>query len=449
MKSSYLYQIINVAGGMVMMVVMLRLFSSGQFLEWSLFTAIGGGTIQMEAALSAVCTRLLVRVLHSGGTAAFGAAARQCRRWYRVFAVSVFIGLLIAGGGYFHVAAVADLPGDWWLAWIVYASGYLFTYLLTFNTPLLVASERISVCGLINSASRTINIISSCVLMFAGAGVLGLAASFMFSATLGGAALHWAGRSVLAREEAPAPASTSPEQERLELFPVLSNFVFIVASYGLYRAGLLVDVGSRADVAVQADYGLALQVLSLIMTLSAVPISMLVAPLQRAILSSDRERIVREMARLAGYANLVFGCVFVALIAVGPSLFRWLHSRASLPPAGDLLMLGYGFFVELNLLLLVNVAIACRSHRYVRSYLISAVIGLTAGVLLRRHGLGLYQAFALVPALTQLCIATPLLFREVSGLTGVAAGSYLVASARFLGERLSSPRRLAVRRSPR
>jgi hypothetical protein len=441
MKSSYVYQIVNVVGGVVLLAVLLHYFSREQFLEWSLFTTLGGFTIQLESALSTVCSRLLVRVHHTSGPRGFASAVRQCRRWYVAFAVSVLLGLGAGGFAYFSRATHVGFTGSWVLEWLVFVPGYFFTYLFAYNCAVLIACEHVTSYALINMTTRVLNVSLSCLLVTGGSGVIGLSFSFLLAGALGGLAMWWAGSRAVRGIEGKHAAVTGnpPTPELLDLRHVVLSFAFIVGSYGLYRAGLLIDASSRFEADVQASYGLALQIFTLLMTLSAVPINMLVAPLQRAVLGKDSAPILREMARLAVYANITYITGVGALIGIGPIVFRLLASRAPLPQNGPLLLLALGFLLELNILLLVNVAMASRSYRFVAWYACSAVVGLAAGTLLRSHGAGVYVAFGLVPALAQLAIALPLIFREVARLCRITASGYLAHCAAFLGEVVRHP----------
>jgi len=446
MKASYLYQCVNVVAGMVLLALLLRFFPKDAFLEWSLFTTIGGFAIQLESSLSTVCNRFLVRVHHRGGSRVFSAAIAQCRRWYVTFAILVFLGLCVGGFFYFSRATTAGFTGTWALEWLVYCAYYLVTYLFAYNCCVLIASERISTYATINVTSRLVNVGLSCIFVLSGFRVLGLCISLLLSAVLGSLAMRWAGARAIAaqwralREDGVAGIG----DDKLEIDHVGRNIAFIVIAYFLYRAGLLIDAGSSFDANVQAGYGLLLQILTLIMGLSSVPINMLVAPLQRAVLTAEPGHIVREMARLAVYTNIVFITALSGLLIFGPALSHSISARAALPPRLDVLMLGFGFFLELNILLLVNAAIASRSYGFVPRYAVSAAIGLSVAIVLRSQGVGLYVAFGLAPAVTQMLIAVPLIGREVARLTGVTLRSYILGSGAFLRQVLRHPIRVGL-----
>jgi hypothetical protein len=441
MKTSYFYQIVNLVAGVVLLALLLRFFSNEAFLEWSLFTTIGGLTIQLENALSTVCSRHIVRLRYTGGGDAFVTAVSQCRRWYGVFSTSIFACLLLGGIIYFLRLQAAGFDGAWKWQWILFCCSYFITYFYAYNCCVLIASEQILVYSRINVVTRIINSLLSSGLIIGGFGVLGLSASFLSSATLGALGMKWAGAATMRREaRAASPDARVPQViDRLEIRHVAVNVGFVFVSYSLYRVGLLIDAGSGFDARSQASYGFALQVLALIVSLSSVPINMLVAPLQRAIVDAIPDNIAREMARLAVYVNGVFLVSVFALALFGPMLVPTMKSRASFPPIDDLLILGLGFFLELNILLLVNVAIACRLYGFVRPYLISAGIGLTLAVVLWLQGASVYLAFGLAPALTQLLVALPQVFKLVRRATGVTAARYLKASARFAGEVIRHP----------
>jgi hypothetical protein len=434
MKASYLYQCVNVAAGVILLAVLLRFFSKDAFLEWSLFTTIGGFTIQLESSLSTVCNRFLVRVHHRAGIRTLSVAIAQCKRWYLAFAVLVFLSLCVGGFFYFSRAATVGFTGTWVLEWVVFSTSYLVTYLFAYNCCVLIASERISSYAIINVTSRLANVALSCIFISSGLRVLGLCISLLLSAALGAFAMNWAGARAISAEWRRHPNDGEGDSgvETLEIDHVGRNIAFIGIAYFLYRAGLLIDAGSSFDANVQASYGLLLQILALVMTLSSVPINMLVAPLQRAVLTTDPEHITREMARLAVYANIVFVSALLGLLIFGPALAHGISARAALPPRLDMAILGFGFFLELNILLLVNVSIASRSYRFVALYAVSAAIGLSLAIVLRSQGVDLYMAFGLTPAITQMAIAVPLIGREISRLTGVTLRSYIFGSGAFL-----------------
>ncbi len=446
MKASYLYQCVNVVAGMLLLALLLRFFSKDAFLEWSLFTTIGGFTIQLESSLSTVCNRFLVRVHHRAGTGTLAIAIAQCRRWYLAFAVLVFLGLCVGGFFYFSRAAAAGFDGTWAVEWVVFCTSYLVTYLFAYNCCVLIASEHISTYSMINVTTRLINVALSCIFISGGLGVFGLCISLLMSATLGAFGMRWAGARAMAAEwrRHPQVGGAGIGEEKLEFNHVGRNIAFIGIAYFLYRAGLLIDAGSSFDANLQASYGLLLQILTLIMALSSVPINMLVVPLQRAVLTADPGQIVREMARLAVYANLVFVTAFLGLLIFGPALSHSISARAALPHWRDMAILGFAFFLELNILLLVNVAIASRSYRFVPLYAVSAAIGLSVAIVLRSQGGNLYVAFGLAPAITQMAIAVPLVGREVWRLTGVTPWSYVSTSAAFLWQVIRHPIRVGL-----
>jgi hypothetical protein len=446
MKASYLYQCVNVVAGVILLALLLRFFSKDAFLEWSLFTTIGGFTIQLESSLSTVCSRFLVRVHHRGGSRALSVSIAQCKRWYLAFAVLVFLGLCVGGFFYFSTAAKAGFTGSWMLEWMVFSTSYLVTYLFAYNCCVLIASERITTYAIINVTTRLLNVALSSIFILSGLRVLGLCVSLLLSAAVGAFAMRWAGSRAIAAEwrRHPEDSAQGTGEEKLEIDHVGRNIAFIGMAYFLYRAGLLIDAGSSFDASVQASYGLLLQILALIMALSSVPINMLVAPLQRAVLAADPGQIVREMARLAVYANIVFVTALLGLLILGPALSHGISARAALPGALDMAMLGFGFFLELNILLLVNVAIGARSYRFVPLYAVSAAIGVSVAVVLRSQGVDLYLAFGLAPAVTQMVIAVPLIGREVARLTGVTLRSYILGSGAFLRRVLRHPIRVGL-----
>jgi hypothetical protein len=432
MKSSYLYQMVNVAAGLALLALLLKFFTKSSFLEWSLFTTLGGLTIQLENSLSTVCSRNLVRRRHGAKDDNYWAAIAQCKRWYFRFATAIFLLLLIGGVAYFGRAQTAGFEGTWVLEWVIFCLSYFVNYLLAYNSCILIASERISTYSRINIASRLLNVALSCVLVLFGFRVLGLCISLLISLTIGGLSMRAAASALtLQAPDLGLLATRKKHEDGLDLSHVTKIFAFIFASYGLYRVGLLIDAGAKFDAELQANYGLALQILTLVVTLSSVPINMLIVPLQRAVLDGDRAHIALEMGRLAVYANLVFVFAVAGLMAIRLVLPHSSGGHTTLPGGPEFLSLSFGFLIELNILLLVNVAVAMRFYRFLLFYLLSAAIGLTIAVVFRIEGANPYVAFGLIPAVAQLAIAYPLIFRSISKKTGVTGGLYARAAAGY------------------
>jgi hypothetical protein len=202
---------------------------------------------------------------------------------------------------------------------------------------------------------------------------------------------------------------------------------------------LLIDVGHKLNHSTQASYSLGLQIQTLILALATVPISMMVSPLQRAVIDANPNRICYEMSRLAVYANSVFIIALSIIIIIGPILDQMLSAKTALPHSLDLLILGFAFLIELNIKILANVAMASLRYEFTILYIISAVIGLLLAILLWSEGTNVYIAFGLVPALIQMTVAYPLIYKSVTKVTGISVKGYFLASIIFVFRIIKHP----------
>lgn len=424
MKTSYLYQAINLLSTLLLLVGLLAYLDPGRYLEWVLFTTIAGAVIQLESSLNVISTRHLSRAIAGG--ASISAALKNVRLAYRKFALAASLGMLFGGGAYLALVDNGRFGDSWPLEWLVFSLAYAVYYLFAYYSCVLVALGRAATFARAAMVARIFNVGLSLLLVARGWGVIGLVASLVSSFCIGAVTYRVLAQNALWAREPLHPASHGQEAERrLAVRSIYSHAAFIIGSYSLYRIGLLVAAAASSDTAFQASYGLALQLLTMVVTIALVPLNMRVTPLVEAVATKKRSEIAREAATLGVYVNLVYATAATALVIFSGSLDRLLPTRGTTLPSQEVLALLAGaFFIEVNLFVIVNVLLAAQRYRFTFDYYISAACGLVLAAMAWTIGVDLVVAFLLLPMLAQVFIAFPTLCRRMHLVTGVKLGDY-------------------------
>lgn len=448
MKISYLSQIVNLSGSILLLVFLLLWLNEGAYLQWIIFTAIAGAFINLENSLSTVSSRYISREFHSGRVDKFRDAVGQLRRIYHRFAWLVFLVMMIGGGSYLYFAGDQKFSPNWPVEWLVFCCAYLITFYPASNCCLLIALHYPAVYSTIILLTRLLNIALAIGLIWLGYGVLGLALSVLVSATICAAAFKVFADRALATNLKPAEGAAQPaavDDAGIRFTQVVYHGAFIFTAYSLYRYGLFLDTGLTDNTASQASFGLALQIFMLIVTVSVVPLTMRVAPLVRAVLSNESERVMHELGLLSAYVNLVFVMMTAGLLILGPYLLSLLPVRgAQLPDTIELASLGAAFLIEVNILIFANVLIAAQNFRFIYFYAAGAAIGCAVGTLLWLNGSPFYFAFVQCPLVIQLCVTLPALAWLTRRTTNISMAGLAAETLKCLAGIVRHPIRVGL-----
>lgn len=440
MKTSYLLQGISLLGSLALLVLVLAYLSTGQYLQWVLFTTIAGATIQLEMSLNTVMTRYVAHNV-ALGRAQLVHAAGVARRVYHRFATLAAFAMFAGGGVYLGIADAGRFSPTWLAEWGLYCAAFLGYYVFNHHSCVLVALDRARDFARIGIAGRIVNVGAGCLALARGYGIWGLCVATAAGFAVGAAGFRAAARRALGE----ARTAEAVQGEPFALRNVFIHASYAVGAYALYRVGLILNAAATTDTAAQASYGLALQIYALILTFAAVPLNMRVTPLVRAVAARSRARTLRELGALAAYTNLVYLGAVAGLVACAGIIGDVLPDRgAELPSAAVLAGFGAAFLVEINILVLVNVLLAARTYRFAGDYYASGLLALALGAILWAAGAGLYQAFVIAPALVQLLVAMPLLWRRIGRETGISPAAYLGAVLRQLGRIVRHPIRIGL-----
>lgn len=429
MKSAFVFQGLSLAVSIGILIVALLFLGTEDYLLWVLFTTIGSGLINLESALNAVSTRTISRAWID--KAPYAATVRLVGQSYARFSSIGSIFMAIAGGLYLTTIDYGISDHSWVASWVIFCIAYFLYYLASYRSCQLVAIGRITTFTGIGSIGRLANLVVAAALAWSGYGVMGLAVSVLASFALTGLLLERAGRRSLnenAEALKSAPADLTVSQLLAKSW---YQAVFAIASYFLYR-GIFLYVSTIMPSALDAaNLGLAIQFFGFILLLAAVPLNMRIAPLIEAGRTGDSTRIAAELGHLGKITNLAFFMAAAGLVLAGPEMFRLVPGlAATLPPRLTLVILAACFWIELNLMIFVNLWLAIDRFEFVGSYLLSFSIAWLASAVLIMTGHSSTNLLLLAALATQLLVAFPLITRRVRRDLGVSFGDYARAIGR-------------------
>lgn len=433
MKLSYLYQLINLISGIVLLLMVLAKLESGIYLQWVLFQTLTGALIQIEQSLNTVATRAISRARERGTRAALASAIRQARNAYLVFSLVAGTALLLLGAVYLREVSDGRFSPYWFFEWAIYVGSFMIYYIATHHACALVALGRPDRFAQIALVIRVGNLALSVTLLVAGFGVVGLCTSAMISFVIGSLWFRTAGREAvdLAAGRSSAAIDTRHVQAHFNLKQVALQLLFVLSAYGLYRVGLASIAATELNTGAQAGFALAIQIFTLLVSIASVPLTMRVAPLIACVESGDQARLKNELGFLAAYVNLVFVSAAASIVAAAPLIRTVLPDRgAALPPAEHLLALAAAFWLEVNLFVLANALVAARrfdfAYRYAGSAALAAILAWAAW----RLSASPILSFVLVPAAVQAIVAAPLLSHMLHGQFGLGLSSHVRSTFR-------------------
>jgi len=428
-KSAFVFQGLSLAVSIGILLVALLFLKTDDYLLWVLFTTIGSGLITLESGLNSVSTRTISRAWID--KAPYTATVVMVGRSYARFSSVGSIFMAVAGGLYLTTIDYGIGDRSWIIPWAIFCVAYFLYYFASYRSCQLVAIGRITTFTGIGSFGRLANLIVAAALAWAGYGIMGLAVSVLVSFALTGFLLDRAGRRSL--QDAPDALRTAPATLKVSelLRKGWYQAAFALASYFLYR-GIFLYVSTAMPSALDAaSLGLAIQFFGFIVLLAAVPLNMRISPLIAAGRTGDSTRITAELGHLGKITNLAFVVASAGLILVGPEIFRLVPDlAATLPPRLTLAILAACFWVELNLLIFVNLWLAIDRFEFVFSYLLSVGIAWLVSLALIMSGYSSTNLLFVATLVVQLLVAFPLMTLRVRRDLGISIYAYARAIGR-------------------
>lgn len=429
MKTSYLYQLVNLLSSVLMIVLILVYLDTNQYLQWILFTSIMGAFIQLEGSLNVVSVRLISNANESDSHDGFeDSLSFVAKTYHRASLVGIAL-IYTLGGIFLSNANSLNLGENWLSEWSIFCVAYLLYYFVNHRSCQLVALNHIRSFSTIALASRIVNISLSLILVACGYAILGLCLSILMS--FGMAAFSYRLLAISKTKERMARIGNLPVQysyTRKTIQNIAMHAIFILFFYSLYRIGLFLDASLTGDNQKQASFGLALQIFFLLLTISSVPLTMRVAPLISAMNGGIMEVIIKELSILTVAVNLVFAIMATGLICIGPVLLSFIPNIATeLPNRFILLLLSIAYLIEINIMIIVNAMLARRQYSFVARYVFGFILSIIMALLAWQIGMNIYFSFIVMPICCQLIVTLPLIYRTFTASNMFDLREFLMA----------------------
>ncbi len=432
MTAALLFQLVSLLASVAMVPLLLGFLGAQEYLLWAVFTTIGGLTLQLESAIQTLMVRRVAPHFASGDTAGLLLEDGKSRRAFRT--LSLFVVVVVLPVGFFYMQQVAAAPGSafgWQWAWAAFCLGYGINYLFGPNNVLMMGTARTDRFYRIGTFSRLLNIGLSFAALRAGLGLVGVSVSFLLSVVVNVFAIALVAARVrrgTASAEDTAGAGTPVLPGRAPAFAEgtgLARYtVFTLAAYLLYRGAFLLVVG-MLDASDAAAYGLALQAFAILGSVAIIPLHVRLHVLATALHERDSRTEILELVRATGFAILAMLAGLCGVALIGPPVLALIGSEVGLPPLATLALMATAFLVEALILVVANLLILRRDLGFVTAYVLLAVAGLGAGVMLLAGGVPVGIALLAVPLFIQAGMSLPLMLVRLARQRGEGTGELL------------------------
>lgn len=395
-----------------MVPLLLSHLSVSDYILWSIFIAFGGLSLQLETSIQMLAVRDIARQYHSRQTEPMLEALRRGRIMYRALAGIVAVPMALAGGLYLLFGTAGKIGVSWQLEWGIFVAAYAVNYWYGINSALLLATDRVATFSLISGCTRLLNLSLTWVMLAMGYSVLGICLSFALSMLINVTFIWQA-----SKRSPPSPLDAQPDiaelNQPMRCFRVTPNnlyayTLFIFVGYIQYRGGIL--LATRFFEADQvASYALALQAFGMIATLSVVPIQAWLARLVGNVVANNLHGLIRELRRTMIAVNLLFLSCTLALLLGGDAILSIIGSRLQLPPKNILALVAIAFFLEANILTLINVFITRNNYGFIKPSLFTITLALTGMLTAAVLGAPLSITMLAIPVTIHAIVSLPLL----------------------------------------
>lgn len=406
----YTAQIFNIAGGLLILPVIVHYLSRDEVGLWFVFLALGSLAQLLELGFQPTVARNVAYVyagatrLEASGMGVLpdgGAVDRHLlfalfistQRIYRWIAAAALFSLFTGGTAYIYSLLQTDMNVVVTLAaWAGFAAGYVVNFYFGYVNGFLQGRGNITLANKVMVISRLTLFALSAILLIAGMGILALGVASLASA-LAGRLLAWyylnSVEPELRQQRHGAARAGS------DLFPVLwrnasrLGAVF-VGAFLINRANVLI-ASSFLGLADAGSYGLTIQVLSTLMSLGAVIMNIQLPLLNRLQIQANHSEIVRTYSLSLAVAWSIFICGAIALLLWGNPILQLIGSKTPLLPPVMLAVAALVLFLEMNHSISATYLTSLNEIPFVKAALGSGVpIVIGAAILVGWGGAGLW-----------------------------------------------------------
>ena len=413
MRAAYQYQVINLLVAIMMVPLLLRYLDVNEYILWSIFTTLGGITLQFESAIQMISVREIAREYYAGNAITLQAAVRKAKTAYMALSASVLVPALALGLLYLHYVAGEKLANEGSIEWLLFISTYALNYYFGTNNSIQLGMGHVAKQNNINSLTRTFNFVCTYILLKAGFSIMGICLSFLLSVLVGCLINLRAARKSLENYYVLQENGVRPDAkfEHYNSSNIVKYTFYLLSSFALYKGCFLIATAviPQNDI---AAYGLTLQAIAIISALALVPVQVWLHRLVSAISSGNQQEILRQLAVTMLAVNTIFFAGSVLLALFGNMLLVFIGSKVMLTGNINLLLIFLAFFVELNIFLLVNFLVTVGNYKFVKVYVTTSLFGIGLVVILAWTFRINVVTLIAVPLGLQVFLCLPLIFRR-------------------------------------
>lgn len=281
-------------------------------------------------------------------------------------------------------------PAISWLAWGLTLAGTMLELHAGWWSIFLRGMNQMVLYGRIHVATHGLRLVLSAGLLLAGAGLVSVPIAILVS----GLAQRWVARRYCLRWLAPHPKPSMGRQEVLStlriLWPNSWRFGLHLLSYYLTVHGNTLVCLAVLGLAANAEYGLSVQAVAVISSMSAVWLSVKWPLIGQLRARRDLAGLRRVFWLRLWLQNLTFLALAAVIVPSAPVLLEWLGTTKTVVPQPWLALLTVGFFLDLQFISWSHFISTENRLPFLWPYVVTNLFGLAlATVLIQVTALGI------------------------------------------------------------
>lgn len=363
---AYVAQFFNVAGGLLLLPLIIHYLPSEEVGAWFVFVALAGVAQLLELGFQPTISRNVTYAYNGAVTlmpdsvpdvsadgklnsALLANLVNSSRKIYMMVGMAVALVLLIGGTAY--IATLPGADGHWseiLPAWLAFAGGQVATFYFNYYNSALFGRGNIAEANKIIVLTRASFVLIAAVLLVLKWGLVGLGVASLAASILGRILAGYYFRKFITPDIAQEKNTASNRGLIRVLWHNASRFGIVqVGAFLILRANLLI-ASSFLGLKEAASYGLALTLVFALNGLSGV-IGQVQLPKMNALQAKGDIQGLQAIfgsVLISSWTLYVFG--LGVLLLVGPWALHAVGSSTELLPTSQLLLLGIILLLELN-----------------------------------------------------------------------------------------------------
>lgn len=363
---SYGSQIFQMASGIFLLPIILRKLPSEELAIWYIFLSITALVNLLDFGLQPTIMRNVsylfcgAKTLLTEGTSLkknydqvdYGLVKNlinTIKKLYLKIGILVTFLLVIFGSNYIY-SIVKFLPNknNIIMAWTVYVVSASFNFYYYYYTPLLLGRGKITESNKTIVFSKLLGMLLSIIGLLLGYGLLAVAVSNLFSSLLNRVLSHkYFYDNELKKKLKDIEINKSVDMNKVLRKNSIKLGVVSVGAFCITKANTLI-ASKYLNLSVVASYGLTLQIIGLLVSISSVHFRTMIPKLNMLRVSRNTEELKKEfsIAMIISYIIYILGSIIILFL--GNYILLFLKSKTLLLPKEILIIILGMLFLEAN-----------------------------------------------------------------------------------------------------